>query len=112
MKDKFRSLLKSLWGVLSRNVALKLLSILFAIMVWSYVISTNPSITRTKTIDGIRLKHRDGWSFASGVSIDYQAQEHLMGSIFLDYGLQSPQSHMSGEYIHLMTLGARVSVRL
>ena len=53
MKDKFRSLLKSLWGVLSRNVALKLLSILFAIMVWSYVISTNPSITRTKTIDGI-----------------------------------------------------------
>ena len=66
----------------------------------------------TKTIDGIRLKHRDGWSFASGVSIDYQAQEHLMGSIFLDYGLQSPQSHMSGEYIHLMTLGARVSVRL
>lgn len=66
----------------------------------------------TKTIDKIKLMHRDGWSFGSGVSIDYQVHEHLMGSIFLDYGLRSPQSHKSGEYIHLMTLGARIGVRL
>lgn len=66
----------------------------------------------TKTIDNIKLIHRDGWSFGSGLSIDYQVHEHLMGSIFLDYGVQSPQSHMSKEYIHLMTLGARIGVRL
>lgn len=66
----------------------------------------------TKTIDGVRLRHRDGWSFGSGVSVNFQVQEHLMGSIFLDYGLQSPQSRESGEYIHLMTLGARMGVRL
>lgn len=66
----------------------------------------------TKTIDGVRLRHRDGWSFGSGVSINFQVQEHLMGSIFLDYGLQSPHSRESGEYIHLMTLGARMGVRL
>lgn len=66
----------------------------------------------TKTIDNIKLIHRDGWSFGSGLSIDYQVHEHLMGSIFLDYGLQSPQNHKSGEYIHLMTLGARIGVRL
>lgn len=66
----------------------------------------------TRTIDNIKLMHRDGWSFGSGLSIDYQVHEHLMGSIFLDYGLQSPQSRMSKEYIHLMTLGARIGVRL
>lgn len=66
----------------------------------------------TKTIDNIKLIHRDGWSFGSGLSIDYQVHEHLMGSILLDYGVQSPQSHMSKEYIHLMTLGARIGVRL
>lgn len=66
----------------------------------------------TKNIDGVRLKHRDGWSISSGVSINYQVHEHLMGSIFLDYGLQSPHSRESGEYINHMTLGARIGVRL
>lgn len=66
----------------------------------------------SKTIAGMRLKHRGGWSIGSGLSVDYQVREHLTGSIFLDYGLQSPHSRESGEYIHLMTLGAKVSVRL
>ena len=66
----------------------------------------------SKTIAGMRLKHRGGWSIGSGLSVDYQVREHLTGSIFLDYGLQSPHSRESGEYIHLMTLGAKVAVRL
>lgn len=40
-------------GALSRNVGLKLLSLLLAILLWNYVISSNTSITRTKTLHNI-----------------------------------------------------------
>lgn len=38
---------------LSRNVGLKLFSLLLAILLWNYVISTNTSITRTKTLHNL-----------------------------------------------------------
>ncbi len=57
MKDKLLSLLKrfgkAFWGSLSHNLGLKLLSLLLAILLWSYVVSSNPSITRTKDINGL-----------------------------------------------------------
>lgn len=37
-------------GSLSHNLGYKLLSLVLAILLWSYVISTNTSITRTKTL--------------------------------------------------------------
>ena len=40
-------------GALSRNIGLKLLSLLLAILLWNYVISTNTSITRSKTLHGV-----------------------------------------------------------
>ena len=43
----------SIWGVLSRNVGLKLLSLVLAVLLWNYVITTNTSITRTKTLTGL-----------------------------------------------------------
>jgi hypothetical protein len=45
--------LKAFWGSLSHNLGLKLLSLLFAVLLWSYVVSSNPSITRHKLISGI-----------------------------------------------------------
>lgn len=44
---------RSVWGALSRNVWLKLLSLLLAILLWNYVISTNTSITRAKVVNGL-----------------------------------------------------------
>ena len=44
---------KSIWGLLSHNFGLKILSLLLAILLWNYVISTNTSITRTKTLTGL-----------------------------------------------------------
>lgn len=41
------------WGLLSHNVWLKLLSLLLAILLWNYVITTNTSITRSKIINGL-----------------------------------------------------------
>ena len=46
-------LLRGAWGLLSHNIGLKLLSLLLAILLWNYVISTNTSITRSKTVAGL-----------------------------------------------------------
>lgn len=54
MKNKLKALGGAIWKVVSRNVALKVLSALFALMLWSYVISSNTSITRTKSITGLQ----------------------------------------------------------
>ena len=57
MKNKILTLLKrfgkAFWGSLSHNLGLKLLSLVLAILLWSYVVSSNPSITRTKDINGL-----------------------------------------------------------
>lgn len=53
MKTKLRQILKSAWAVISRNIVLKILSFVFAIMLWSYVISSNSSITRVKVLNGL-----------------------------------------------------------
>ena len=50
---RFRAALRYVWGALSRNVWMKLLSLLLAILLWNYVISTDTSITRSKTIGGL-----------------------------------------------------------
>lgn len=44
---------KWLWATLSNNLGYKLLSLLLAILLWSYVISTNTSITRPKTLHNL-----------------------------------------------------------
>ncbi len=44
---------RGLWEALSRRFWMKLLSLLLAILLWNYVISSNTSITRTKTLTGL-----------------------------------------------------------
>lgn len=44
---------RSLWTVLSHRFWLKLLSFLLAVLLWNYVISSNTSITRAKTLTGL-----------------------------------------------------------
>ena len=44
---------RGVWGLLSHNFGLKVLSLFLAVLLWYYVISTNTSITRTKTISGL-----------------------------------------------------------
>ncbi|MGJ4850105.1 YbbR-like domain-containing protein [Bacillota bacterium Meth-B3] len=45
--------LKALWGLFSQNLGMKLLSLLFALFLWSYVITSNPSITREKALSNL-----------------------------------------------------------
>ncbi|MBP3411102.1 MAG: hypothetical protein J6M10_08925 [Clostridia bacterium] len=44
---------KYFWKVLSRRFWMKLLSLLLAILLWNYVVSSDTSLTRTKTITGV-----------------------------------------------------------
>jgi len=44
---------RKLWRALAHNAGWKLLSLLLAILLWNYVISTNTSITRPKSISGL-----------------------------------------------------------
>lgn len=61
-------------------------------------------------IGGVGMPKKQGLSAGMGFSISYQVRERLAGTIFLDYSVQAPQSLLSHEYIHLMTLGARVAI--
>lgn len=45
--------LKKGWLMISHNFGLKMLSLLVAILLWNFVITTNASITRTKTVTGL-----------------------------------------------------------
>lgn len=44
---------KAFWQVLSRRLWMKLLSLLLAILLWNYVVSSDTSLTRTKTISDV-----------------------------------------------------------
>ena len=44
---------RALWGLLSHNLGLKALSLLMAVLLWNFVITSNTTITRTKTITGL-----------------------------------------------------------
>ena len=52
-RAKVKSGAKTFWGVLSRNVWMKVLSLLLAILLWNYVVTNNASITRQKVISGL-----------------------------------------------------------
>lgn len=59
MKNKVFSALKrvgrTIWRSLSQNLGYKLLSIVLAMLMWSYVITSNPSITRDKWVNNVEI---------------------------------------------------------
>ncbi len=54
-KEGIDRLLPRIWQALTHNLAYKLLSILIALGLWSYVLYVNPSITREKTLSGVDI---------------------------------------------------------
>ena len=52
-KTNAKAALSKIWRAVSRNLGWKIVSVLFAIMLWSYVISADSSITRIKSISGV-----------------------------------------------------------
>ena len=64
------------------------------------------------SINGISVGNNHGFSCGTGLSLKYDVRKHLSGIIFLDYNIQAPANHGSREYMHIMTLGAKVALRL
>ncbi|MGI6233308.1 MAG: phosphatase PAP2 family protein [Prevotella sp.] len=63
--------------------------------------------TRTQ-IGDTSIPANSGWGLGTGASLNYRVHRHLGASVFLDYNLQSPCGN-TREYMHIMTLGARVA---
>ena len=61
-------------------------------------------------IGKIEIGKNHGLIIGTGASLDYQIRSSLVGSLLIDYNIQSPANKNSGEYMHIMTLSARVSV--
>ena len=48
-----RTALQRFWKVFTRRLWMKLLSLLLAVLLWNYVVSSNHTITRSKTVTGL-----------------------------------------------------------
>ena len=48
-----RTALRRFWTVFTRRLWMKLLSLLLAVLLWNYVVSSNHAITRSKTVTGL-----------------------------------------------------------
>jgi hypothetical protein len=64
------------------------------------------------TINNIPVGNNQGFSCGTGLSLKYNVRKRLSINIFLDYNLLAPASKASGEYMHIMTLGAKTGLRL
>lgn len=62
-------------------------------------------------VDNKTIPANNGWGVSTGASINLRLRRNLSFDVHLDYNLQSPHSPSSGEYLHIMTLGALAAVR-
>ena len=44
---------RALWRLLAHNFGLKVLALLIAVLMWNFVLTSDTSITRSKTISGL-----------------------------------------------------------
>jgi membrane-associated phospholipid phosphatase len=67
---------------------------------------------RHNDVNGYHIKGNGKFSAGTGLSLGYHVKKRLGADIFLDYNVIPPHSNNSGEYMHIMTLGGKVSYRL
>ena len=59
----------------------------------------------------IHVPRNGGMGVGSGLNIDYCVKKHFGFGLFMDYNIQPPHSQHSGEYVHMMTLGAKATIK-
>jgi len=55
MKEKIKRFLQMILHAVSRNLGWKIFSLIIAILMWSYIISSDPTITRDKTLTNVEI---------------------------------------------------------
>ncbi len=94
---------KAFWKVLSRNFWMKILSLLLAILLWNYVVSSDTSLTRTKTISGV-TGYISGQSTLStyGLALLSDPAEQLEGITVRMEVAQSVYSQVSENHVQVV----------
>ena len=62
-------------------------------------------------INGTPIPRNCGPAVGTGLCTDLQVRSNLSIGTYLDYNVQVPGSRYSHEYIHVLTLGGRASIR-
>lgn len=55
MKEKIKAVLRALLHAFSQNLGWKIFSLAAAILLWSYIVTSDPTITRDKTLSGVDI---------------------------------------------------------
>lgn len=55
VKAALPGIARAVWNFLTRRLWLKLISLLLALILWTYIISSTPSLTRTKIIESVSV---------------------------------------------------------
>ena len=55
MKEKIKPILRALLHAVSQNLGWKIFSLVAAIVMWTYIIASDPTITRDKTLTGVEI---------------------------------------------------------
>lgn len=55
MKKIVKSFFRFIWGSVSRNLGWKIFSLVVAVLLWSYIVTTDPTITRDKTMSNVEI---------------------------------------------------------
>ncbi len=90
---KARSAAKTFWSILSRNLWMKLLSLLLAILLWNYVVTSNTSITRQKSISGLNGYLANQGTLAANKLALLDSAEEMMRDITVR--IEAPQAEFS-----------------
>ena len=90
----FREMGKRLWHALTGHLWLKLLSLLFALVLWIYIIDSTPSLTRSKHMSGLSISVTGtsslnvyGLALATDVYSEYQGEISAV--------VEAPQNQLS-----------------
>lgn len=55
MKVKIKAFLHFIWGSVSKNLGWKIFSLAVAVLMWSYIVTTDPTITNDKTLYNVEI---------------------------------------------------------
>lgn len=93
--------MKTLKTIATRRLWLKLLSLLFALIIWSYIINTTPSLTRSKYVSGLSVAvTRSSQLTEKGLALATDVYTEYMGNIAATVAVsQSQYSQVTGKSV-------------
>lgn len=94
---------RAVWRLVAHNFGLKLLSLLVAILMWNFVITSNSSITRTKTVTGLTgyVSNQSILSSAYGLALLEDPAEQLTDISVIIEVSQAEFSNVTGDNVQV-----------